>query len=110
MSDQWQPFATAPETPGEQILAYREDAGVFAVEYYIDDESGDGEGNWFSAGGLDDLTGDLPSHWMPLPAPPSLVGHGPNKALLWHNNPYGDAGGGAIPEQAPSRIPPEETK
>lgn len=70
----WQPFETAPMNRTE-ILAYRPDAGVFVV-IYCPARTQDGEEDednccWFTAGGGEDLTGDLPTHWMPLPKGPN---------------------------------------
>ena len=67
----WQPFETAPKD-GTLILAYREDAGIMQAHFTspfaaagIDDH----DEARFTFGG-EDLTGDLPTHWMPLPRPP----------------------------------------
>ena len=72
---EWNPFDTAP-TDGTEILVYRKDAGVFMASFIPsagdDGEFGpqmNGEECWFDNYG-DDLTGDLPTHWMPLPDPP----------------------------------------
>ncbi|WP_442935585.1 DUF551 domain-containing protein [Nitratireductor sp. CH_MIT9313-5] len=71
----WQPIETAPQD-GSVILVYRSDAGVFAAHYVEEDAHlstalNPPEGNcyWFSTSG-EDLTGDMPTHWMPLPSPP----------------------------------------
>jgi hypothetical protein len=67
----WRPFATAPERD-LPILAYREDAGVIVARFCLDD---DGEGEyWFTEEG-EDLTGNLPTHWMPMPLPPKQTPH-----------------------------------
>jgi hypothetical protein len=73
----WQPFHTAPET-GEVILVYRSDAGVFTAHYVEEDahlssvmNPPEGDFFWFSTSG-EDLTDDLPTHWMHLPSPPVL--------------------------------------
>jgi hypothetical protein len=75
----WRPFATAPQD-GTVILAYRPDAGVFTAHYVEEDahistylNPPEGDFYWFSTGG-EDLTGDEPTHWMPLPSPPSAGG------------------------------------
>lgn len=50
------------EPPQTELLVWREDAGVFIAEYV--------DGCWFVKGGAEDLTGDMFTHWMPLPEPP----------------------------------------
>lgn len=63
----WKPFASAPRED-LPILAYREDSGVFVARFC---EAEDGEAVcWFTEEG-EDLTGDLPTHWMRLPAAPT---------------------------------------
>lgn len=73
----WQLFATAPSN-GDEILVYRQDAGVFIASFRP--SAGDpgefgpqmnGEECWFDECG-GDLTSDLPSHWMPKPPGPKL--------------------------------------
>ncbi len=72
--DDWRSFTTAPED-GTEIIAWREDAGVFAVKFYrsgptFDDGPPDlYDCCWWADG--EDLTGDLPTLWRPLPSPPS---------------------------------------
>ncbi len=56
------------EDRGREILAYREDAGVFSAMVHEDEETG-GE-TWFGDGGFEDLTHDPPSHWRPMPSGP----------------------------------------
>jgi len=64
---EWRGIESAPVN--EQFLAYRPDAGVFAARWcYLDHED---DPVLFTAEG-EDLTGDLPTHWMPLPAPPAV--------------------------------------
>lgn len=72
---EWQPFDTAKED-GNIILVYRADAGVFTAHYVEEDahlsspmNPPEGDSYWFSTSG-EDLTDDLPTHWMPLPTPP----------------------------------------
>lgn len=67
----WRQFESAPQD-GTEILAYRPDAGVFTAVYRPGlDEGGQDtdEWRWFSTDG-EDLTSDLPTHWMPLPDGP----------------------------------------
>ena len=67
-SGRWQPFDTAPAAD-LPILVFREDAGIFLARFC---ECYEGAGLcWFTEEG-EDLTGDLPSHWMPLPTRPPL--------------------------------------
>lgn len=72
---QWRPFSEAPESRDE-ILVYRPDAGVFMALHCEEDaytatpdSPPEGDFYWFSTCG-EDLTVDLPTHWMPLPPPP----------------------------------------
>lgn len=70
MSD-WEQFGSAPED-GEPTVVWRDDAGWFTAHFVapgdMRDDSDDFECRWFTTGG-EDLTGDLPSHWM-RPTPP----------------------------------------
>ncbi len=71
MTHEWMPFATAPKDRTE-IIVYRKDAGGFTAifcEPLSDEPVSEDDWCWFSASGQD-LTGDLPTHWMPLPEPP----------------------------------------
>ena len=63
----WKHFDSAPKD-GSEIIVFREDAGVFTASFGEDDDITAG-GCWFDSVG-EDLTGDLPTHWQPLPAPP----------------------------------------
>lgn len=73
----WRPFSTAPKD-GSEIMVWREDSGVFIALFtnsHVDDDDDDnysGDPCWFSDSG-EDLTGCLPTHWMPLPEPPKGV-------------------------------------
>ena len=71
MTGAWQPMATAPKD-GTVICAYRKDAGTFEAHYVSPAEmiaSSDKKRAWFTTRG-EDLTDCLPTHWMPLRAPP----------------------------------------
>ena len=67
---QWQQFATAPRD-ATAILAWRKDAGVLAVKCHPpghDPEIPEEDWLWFTLEG-EDVTGDLPTLWMPFPEP-----------------------------------------
>lgn len=75
---EWRTFDSAPQT-GDVILVYRPDAGVFTALYAEEDwflataeHPPEGECFWFASTG-EDLTEDLPTHWQPLPAPPTVA-------------------------------------
>ena len=78
----WQPIRTAPKN-GTEILAYREDAGVFIARYasaseFLTEQEVEEQGwtdedlfseDWFCADFVSGcrLDGSLaPTHWMPL--------------------------------------------
>jgi len=70
--DGWRDFSTAPKD-GTEVQVYRVDAGVFTAHFTSPASMGasdDEEECWFTTGG-DDLTGDLPTLWKPLSAPPT---------------------------------------
>ncbi len=85
---EWRPIETAPKW--EQVLLFREDAGVFTGaytcvdEFLADDDKAKErltedevyQDDWFFYGahGLQRLEGDeLPTHWMHLPNPPQAL-------------------------------------
>lgn len=74
---EWRPFVSAP-TDGTVVLAWRDDADVFTAHYISPmaalgkDVADDDTPLWFTTNG-DDLSGDLPTYWMPLPPPPKSV-------------------------------------
>lgn len=71
LDSRWQDFATAPTERGNEIIVWREDAGVFSAIYeYVAEVD---NCYWFTMHGYDDLTSDLPTHWRPLPPRPKLV-------------------------------------
>lgn len=68
MASSWQPIETAPKD-GTEILAWQKGEGAFVVFWYSR------LFNWKWT--THDLGGDenlYPSHWMPLPAPPTTEG------------------------------------
>lgn len=62
---EWQPIETMPRNGNATFLVYRPDCGVFVAEWVGDD--------LFSQFGQDHLSGDMPTHWMPLPPPPAAL-------------------------------------
>jgi hypothetical protein len=60
----WRLWGDAPED-GREVAVYRPDAGVLVASFREDIH---GDCAWFASCG-EDLTGDLPTHWMPLPTP-----------------------------------------
>lgn len=79
MSERWSSFDSAPRD-GSLVIVWREDAGVFIAQCQSPiDENGDLQSDdpdnwlWFTADG-EDLTGDLPTAWMPLPGEPAECG------------------------------------
>lgn len=84
---EWQPIDTAPKD-GRELLAWREDAGVMLIrwtspiEFMTTDEleaqsSDDNDWmdkeDWFCSDficGVRLEGSEVPTHWMPLPAPP----------------------------------------
>lgn len=67
----WLPFETAPKGHGELIVVWRKDSSVFAAQWILDVEDPDENGHWFDHTG-EDLTGDLPTLWQPLPREPEI--------------------------------------
>jgi hypothetical protein len=74
----WKNIESAP-TDGTEILVFRQDAGVFTAWFVSPDSfpsnglpsvGEDDERCWFTRDG-EDLTGDMPTHWMPFPEPPA---------------------------------------
>jgi len=63
----WQPIETAPKD-GTRFLAY-EDGNHYALEWCPDMPCGGGY--WASYCGQYVTMSPEPTHWMPLPAPPS---------------------------------------
>lgn len=77
----WRDAGSVPED-GSVILAYRPDAGVFTAHYVEEDahlsslaNPPEGDCYWFTTNG-DDLTGDMFTHWQPLPVPPTAPAEG----------------------------------
>ncbi|TQV80359.1 hypothetical protein [Denitrobaculum tricleocarpae] len=72
MTEAWLSFSTAPDD-GREVIAWREDAGVLIVQFVGPlDEYGQLDENeepcWFTIHG-EDLTADLPTHWIDLQGP-----------------------------------------
>lgn len=67
----WRPFETAPTGHGELIVVWRKDSGIFVAQWILDIEDPDENGHWFDHTG-EDLTGDLPTLWQPLPSEPEI--------------------------------------
>ncbi len=61
----WRPWGDAPQD-GSEFLAWRIDAGFMMCEWRNCDEFP----TLFAGNGSEDITSDLPSHWMPLPKAP----------------------------------------
>lgn len=79
--ERWQPIETAPKD-GSTVLAYRKDAGVFTIHYVEEDahlssqmNPPEGDYYWFTTSG-EDLTDDMPTHWMPMPDAPAAIRSG----------------------------------
>lgn len=81
MGDAWQPISTAPKDGTHVLLAIRGEKrtvlnwrGKRVVAGYFQAQGHDWmvEGNWAK------LNGVKPTHWLPLPSPPSMKdeGHG----------------------------------
>lgn len=73
--EEWRQFDTAPED-GTEIIVWRADSGVFTSFYREADwwiatptRPPEEDAAWFATTG-EDLSDDLPTHWMPLPSPP----------------------------------------
>ena len=78
----WEPIDTAPKD-GTVILVYREDAGIFTAHHVSPASIVGGcdySESWFTTDG-EDLTDDMPTHWMPLPEPPTYATYA--KRYLW---------------------------
>ena len=64
MVGEWRPIETAPKD-GSEVLVNATGIGLVVV-YWSDDES-----QWGT--GLGYLNGEAPTHWMPLPLPPTTA-------------------------------------
>lgn len=70
---EWQPIDTAPRDGRHVLLAVTDDPPGYVIEGYYEE---DGDRGWYCANThwTDHYDGSLiPSHWMPLPAPPALT-------------------------------------
>ena len=69
---EWQPIETAPKD-GESILVFNS-YGISEVQW-CNEQDYDVPHDWWYIDGMKagyfGLRGDEPTHWMPLPAPPS---------------------------------------
>ncbi|MEC5289421.1 MULTISPECIES: DUF551 domain-containing protein [unclassified Aurantimonas] len=79
----WREGIDSAPHDGTVVLAYRPDAGVFTAHYVEEDahissamNPPEGDCYWFTTDG-EDLTDDMPTHWMPLPDAPVIVPTGP---------------------------------
>lgn len=65
----WQPIDTAPRGPGQLILGHSEQRWIRFGRFYPEFRkwyySGTNERQQYS-----ETEGGVPTHWMPLPAPP----------------------------------------
>jgi hypothetical protein len=82
----WQPIETAPKD-GSEVLLYRDDAGVILGRWiapcdFLDDAELENhpddrdDADWFGADFIAGyrITNDgLPTHWQPLPEPPTCA-------------------------------------
>ena len=66
---QWQPLETAPKN-GEYILMYRKGL-VNSARWKGDMWGGDGWCYEFAENLANGFTDNMPTHWMPLPSPPT---------------------------------------
>lgn len=67
----WRPIETAPRD-GTRVLVWRpresdDHVAHAGVDHWRDDNAGGGSGSWYRSRRY-----QQPTHWMPLPAPPSL--------------------------------------
>jgi len=62
-------FDWPPPPNVSEVLAWREDSGVFPAQVCVVYE-GDGERDWFTYGGRESLYGYLPTKWRPYPTAP----------------------------------------
>ena len=74
--DGWQPIESAPKD-GTQVLGFceyaAEDRKIW-IALWIDDDAEPDGGFWRDASHQDSMTSDAePTHWHPLPAPPSSI-------------------------------------
>lgn len=67
----WRPIETAPRN-GTRVLVWRpresdDHVAHAGVDHWRDDNAGGGSGSWYRSRRY-----QQPTHWMPLPAPPTL--------------------------------------
>ena len=72
MRDEWQPIETAPKD-GTSVLGF-DGIGIAIMEWWEPEPEEDGESrypSWVSYSNTGQEFLSAPTHWMPLPAPPS---------------------------------------
>jgi hypothetical protein len=66
MTNEWQPIETAPKDREEILVGVQSDQHFFRyVAYWTGDA-------WTVWGDMDATRSVKPTHWMPLPSPPSV--------------------------------------
>jgi hypothetical protein len=76
LTSNWQPWPPNDNDTNE-CLAFRDDAGIFPAQCVYAEDTG--EPTWFAWGGIDDLTGDPPKLWHPMPLAPVMAEPGEGK-------------------------------
>lgn len=79
ITEDWRPFSELVPKDGAEYIVFRPDALVFTAIYCpAHGEEDSDECHWFASCNGEDIGNDLPTHYMPLPAPPQSA-EGPNK-------------------------------
>jgi len=68
---EWQPIETAPKSTHAILVWCPERMNTYVVSWWQSDRFQKTEHCWCHFGGLSGELCEVPSHWMPLPAPPS---------------------------------------
>lgn len=63
---EWQPIETAPKTSQSRLVWCPERQNIYCVSWH---------GEWLLFGGGISALNETPTHWMPLPPPPSPDSH-----------------------------------